>query len=510
MKRSWTLVIIAVLMATHACKKQDESLQTPPLQVNDPRDLDLFIQEKTLANNEFRWEWASNEQIWTALSNSDYVLSVGYQPAGVSNVTEHLHEIDFNNAAWRDARSAVWALILESERQVNPKATQATVEAYQALYLPVLDVRVQNPATIDLLRKSPLVRYAEPIGYEPFMKDIGERSSSGCGSNTPTGGLVLGSDYNDIAPGCKQSWNHSYHNVTQAWNNSTGAGAHVMIVDTGSSDDQDNLGGEFDQGFSAGRSINRIVTLPQATNFWGSPTGSPETPNDLCGHGTAMSGACAAPRGVDGAATGIAYGANLTTVRAAVDVFLDESREVVGVSNAFTIAGNTPDIRIVSMSMGRITSSSQMRDAITYAYNQGKLIFCAAGTSYSWTAWFAGVIFPATLSQAVAVTGIRDNLTSKCGNCHVGSKVDFVVVMEKVSNDLKPLSLDMDSNAPSTVGGSSVATASTAGIAALVWAKYPSWTRTQVYDRLKMSSNYYPSRNSNFGWGRINAQTATN
>jgi subtilisin family serine protease len=510
MKRSWTLVIVAILLATNACKKQDETLQSLTFPVGDPRDLDQFIQEKTLANNEFLWEWASNEQIWTALSNSDFVLSVGYQPAGATNVSERLHQIDFNSTEWTTARNTVWQLILDSERQVNPKATMASVESYKALYLPVLDVRIQNPATIELLRKSPLVRYAEPIGYEPFMREIGERSTSGCGSNTATGGLMLGSDYNDIMPGCKQSWNHSFHNITQAWNNSTGAGCHVMIVDTGASDDQDNLGGDFAQGFSAGRSINRIVTLPQATNFWGNPTGSPETPNDLCGHGTSMAGACAAPRGTDGAATGIAYGANLTTVRAAVDVFLDESREVVGVANAFTTAGNTPDIRIVSMSMGRITSSSQIRDAITYAYNQGKLIFCAAGTSFSWTAWFAGVIFPATMSQAVAVTGIRDNLTSKCGSCHVGSKVDFVVVMEKSSNGRVPLSLDMDSNLPSTVGGSSVATASTAGIAALVWAKYPSWTRTQVYDRLKASANYFPNRNSNFGWGRINAQVATN
>ena len=81
--------------------------------------------------------------------------------------------------------------------------------------------------------------------------------------------------------------------------------------------------------------------------------------------------------------------------------------------------------------------------------------------------------------------------------------------MEKNSNGNHPITLADYSDDPSTVGGSSVSTSSTAGIAALVWAKYPSWTRTQVFNRLKTSANYYPNRNSNFGWGRINAQLAT-
>ncbi|HFX18071.1 MAG TPA: serine protease, partial [Flavobacteriales bacterium] len=57
-------------------------------------------------------------------------------------------------------------------------------------------------------------------------------------------------------------------------------------------------------------------------------------------------------------------------------------------------------------------------------------------------------------------------------------------------------------------GGSSVATASTAGIAALVWARYPSWSRAQVLDRLKRSAALYPYKNSDFGYGNIDALKA--
>ncbi|MBL0101620.1 MAG: hypothetical protein IPP49_17630 [Saprospiraceae bacterium] len=44
------------------------------------------------------------------------------------------------------------------------------------------------------------------------------------------------------------------------------------------------------------------------------------------------------------------------------------------------------------MSIGSPISSSTVSDGIYYAYNKGKMIFAAAGTSYSWTTWY-GVIF---------------------------------------------------------------------------------------------------------------------
>jgi serine protease len=58
------------------------------------------------------------------------------------------------------------------------------------------------------------------------------------------------------------------------------------------------------------------------------------------------------------------------------------------------------------------------------------------------------------------------------------------------------------------VGGSSVATATTAGIAALVWAKNPSWTRDQVLAKMRQSASFYPNKNPEFGYGNINALLA--
>lgn len=503
-------LLLVLSFGLWTCRKSEQLLSPAESEIPDPAELNALIREKLLSEGAFQWEWATDAHVWTALANSDYVLSVGYQPEGAQNVLDRIHEIDIQSPDWAEARNQVLNLILESERRLDPSIDAQDLIAYPEAVLPVLDVYVRNPQTVALLRRSPLVRYAEPMGYEPDMAEgATDRSGSGCDSNTPEPGLSTPADYTTISPSTKQSWNHTYHNITPAWSNSTGDNVRIMIIDTGASFEQDNLGEQFNQGLSTGRNIQKLVTLPRKT-FLGLPIGPVETPDDGCGHGTSMIGACAAPRGTDGAATGIAYNCDITSVRAAADVYLDESREVKGVSDAFTLAGNTAEVRIVSMSMGRLTSSSQMRDAIKYAYNNGKMIFCAAGTSFSWTGGWVGVIYPASLTECIAVTGIKDNLTTRCSTCHQGEKVDFVLVMEKTANGRTPLSLADSGNDPSTVGGSSVATASTAGIAALVWAKYPSWSRQQVYDRLKVNSNYYPNRNGNFGWGRVNAAGATN
>jgi hypothetical protein len=480
--------------------------------------IDSEIKSTVERTGRFDWNQANEKTVWSALQHGDNVMAIGYQAMGFSEPMDKvIHRVNINEPAWQNARQMLLQTVLAEERTVDASLDLADVEAYEENILPILYVRVNSLSTIAALRKSPLVRYAEPIGYEPQNMGLGvpdpgiaQASSSGCGSNVGEAGLTEPADFVTISPGAKQSWNYTYHNIPSAWGKSSGTGRRVMIIDTGLSPDQSLFSTLFNSGLSAGRTIERRVTL-RKPGFLGFGYGDVETSTaDACGHGTSMAGACASPRNASGGMVGVAYNVNLMTVRAAVDVMIDESRETKGVADAFVLAGNTASVNIVSMSMGRITSASSITDGVNYAFNKGKLIFCAAGTSFSFTGSFWGVIFPAWLSNVNAVTGIKDNLTTRCDACHQGNEVDFVVVMEIASNGRKPLSTAQSGLAPSTVGGSSVATATTAGIAALVWARNPTLTRDQVRAKLEQSSNYYPSRNSNFGWGRINADAATN
>ena len=510
MKKYTAFALLAMALML-SCKKTgvncEENVSPEKL---TSQQIDAFIKKKFEADHRFEWSSANDQMIWSALQESDRVLSVGYMPVGMSAADIKLETVDINDEKWMNAKKEVLNIILTEEQKLNKNITLNDIIQWQENVLPVIDVNVSSFSTIQKLRASNLVRYAEPMGYEP--KEVAGKvlSSSGCGSNTAESGLMANVDYATILPASKQSWNYQYHKIPNAWAKTTGAGVKVFIIDTGCEYDQENLGTAFNQGFSSGRTVDKIVTLPRNT-FLGIPYGSAEIPDDGCGHGTSMAGACAAPRGTDGAACGVAYNCNLVVCRAAADVFLDESREVKGASDAFTNAANRADVKIISMSMGKITSSSQLSDAIKYAYGKNKLIFCAAGTSFGWTSGWFGVIFPGYMSQVNAVTGVRDNqFTTTCTDCHDGSETDFTIVMEKASNERHPLTLAMTGNIPSTVGGSSVSTATAAGIAALVWSRFPSLTRDQVLNKLVQSSANYPNRNSSLGWGNINADAATN
>jgi subtilisin family serine protease len=96
----------------------------------------------------------------------------------------------------------------------------------------------------------------------------------------------------------------------------------------------------------------------------------------------------------------------------------------------------------------------------------------------------------------------------KCDVCHTGSKIDFTVQMQRASSGNTIPVVSYYNGQTDYVGGSSVATATTAGIAALVWSKNPSWTRDQVYTKLKQSATYFPTKNANYGYGNINALLA--
>ena len=497
---SFFLVLGIVLLACRrisVVQQGEDRVLIPMDSLNRRIQLDL--------SNRGTCDWAGWEErlLWSAIAYSDSLVAIGYQPLGFYPGGDWIAAVDLNSGEWKMARQKTLELLAEDTRQLQ--------ELWREDQLPVLLLRLGSEGALRRLRQSPYVRYVEPLSYDRNLGngEFGVESSSGCGSNTPDYDIRNGIHYSTIAPAAKQSWNYSMHGIPQAWGRTSGKGVKVFLIDSGCSWGQDNLGVSFNSGASYGRTLERIVTLPQNT-WMGFPIGSPETSDDGCGHGTSMAGAIAAPRCSDGNAVGIAYNCNLITCRAAADVFLDESREVKGVVDAFTNAANRSDVRIISMSMGRITSSAYLADAVRFAYGKGKLIFTAAGTSFGWTSGWAGVIFPATLPEIQAVTGVKDlSALAACSVCHVGIEVDFVVTMERNADGEHPLTLADSGDWPSTVGGSSVATASMAGMAALVWSKYPSLTRDQLIIRLQQSSSLYPYKSAQFGWGRVNADRAT-
>lgn len=453
-------------------------------------------------NTVYDWNDASENVVWSALTLSEHHASLGYQPAGYQNINETIHEIDVNAGAWKTTRDELVSDLIEATTRLTgaPITEQDLFVFEEDGVLPIIDVKVLHPGVLTEFRNRPDVRYLEPSNYEGG--DVQLRSGSGC-SGAPSDNLN-GADFTTISPGAKQPWNYAYMNIPQAWSKSQGDNIGIAIIDTGVYPEQNKLGSEFSSDWSTGRSVSKYGFYEPS--WWRSTR---DGPNDRCGHGTQMSGLAAAPRTNNGSTVGVAYKANLYSYRATSDVVVNGSKEKKGVKNSLIDAGNRSAVRIISMSIGDVFSSGTVKDGVRYANNRGKLIFAAAGTSLSWTSWW-GVIFPANMSETVAVTGIRTGSPmQRCNTCHDGSAVDFVAVMQRRNDtDRTSLTLSRYNDNAGYVGGSSAATATTAGIAALVWARNTGQSKTSVLNKMKQAASIYPGRSGNFGWGIVDANAA--
>ena len=127
MKKS-LLALAAIILLLNACKKVSTETQT--VSVDNPEvipsaKINNFIKQQIEANNKFEWSSASDEMIWSALQQSDNILSVGYKPANEKNVENRLAEISINSSWWRAAKNEVINIILTSEGKTRKNLTAA-------------------------------------------------------------------------------------------------------------------------------------------------------------------------------------------------------------------------------------------------------------------------------------------------------------------------------------------------------------------------------------------------
>ena len=483
---------LGVIFMMFSCSKdglqKDEFQQQKQL---SKAEINAVIDNQLQNTGDFIWQNTDANTIWSALNLGEGILTVGYGN----------NQNDFEkNVSSNEIKQEIFNIVLENEKQ--SKIKDILVEDDD--YINVISLKVNNYKTVNALLKNKNIRYIEPSFYEYTNDDATNRSSSGssgCGYDAVT---LSSADYRTVAPGSKVPWSFDVHQIPKAWSYSTGRGVTIGIIDTGLSPQQSLLNQNFNDGYSTGRYVQKYGTYVDSWWWWSTST---DGVDDRCGHGTSMASVATAPRNNNYLPVGVAYNSNLVTYRAVKNVVINTYHEEKGVQKALIALANRRDVKIISMSLGSPWSIGRIRDAVRYAYNRGKLIFAAGGTSTSFTNWY-GVIFPANMSETVAVTGIKESGYTRCDVCHSGSQIDFTVTMQRTgSNNTVPV-LSYYDGASDYVGGSSVATATTAGIAALVWSKHPSWNRTQVLNKLKQSAHFYPNRDSQFGYGNINALLA--
>lgn len=517
------LDLTIILFLLQSCSKDDviptegdlENTQAQSEKPLSKTEIDKIIMKSLKMKRDFHWKDVSDHVLWSALQYGENVLTIGYGN-GID---------DFENKSTvyqKKVKKDIIDQVIAIENKNNLGVKQdSKLLLNEERDLTFLDMRVRAMETIITLRKNPKVRYIEPIGYNFSFQTKQAAKSPGCGREIQN---LNPNDYKEFFQtinGINKSigkipWNfYSYHKIDKAWTegNTAGKDVTVGIIDTGTSTQQYLLNDGFENDLSFRRFITKYGIF--ADSWWPSSTDY-DGYNDRCGHGTSMASVIGAPFNDMGnrAPIGVAPRCNLVTYRAAGDVFLDDSFQGRrGVAKAFNRLADRSDVKIISLSMGGVISWGNIEDAVKRATRKGKLIFCAAGTSTDLLADAGAqniVIFPARMRQTVAVTGLEEGAVyEECDKCHYGSEVMFSVLMERNSDRTVPV-LSYYNAKTDYVGGSSVATAMMAGVAALVWSKDLSQNREQVLRAMKRGSHLYPNKDSRYGYGMINALRAVN
>ncbi|WP_299122082.1 S8 family serine peptidase [uncultured Tenacibaculum sp.] len=490
------ILSLAIVFAMFSCSQNDNlEVSDPQGDVLSKKEINAIINKSLQSTGDFEWTSQEVNTIWSAVKHGENILTIGY---GTSK----------NNFARSAEANTIKNDLIALVRNLEGTSAKGATELYVDENINVIDIKVTNKETIGILLKDSRVRYIEPSGYSFVDENNQARSSSsssggsGCGYGTAN---LSSNDYRTVSPGARVPWSFDAHNIPQAWNHSTGAGITVAIVDSGLSPEQKWMNQYFNDGASSGRFVQKYGTF---VDSWWAWSNNYDGVDDKCGHGTKMAAVATAPRNNDNLPVGVAYNANLVSYRAVENVVINDYHEKRGIVEALTALANRSDVKVISMSLGYPFSIGNVSDAIKYAHSKGKMVLAAGGTSTSFTTWY-GVIFPASMSETVAVTGVREGQYNKCDVCHSGSKIDFTVQMQRTNGtDNKVPVLSYYNGQANYVGGSSVATATTAGIAALVWAKHPTWTRAQVLQKMKESADFYPNKHSDYGYGNIDALKA--
>jgi len=315
-------------------------------------------------------------------------------------------------------------------------------------------------------------------------------------------------------PDDAEYWRQWTHEVTQAelaWNKTTGNSTVVIaIVDTGVDYNHPDLAaniwvnpgedlnnnsivdpgpppeGDFDGNDTDG---NGYVDDIRGWNFWADDNDTMDT----YGHGTHCAGIAASVTNNSIGVAGVSWNSKIMAVRHNDGIgYMDVATSAKSISYAANNSAN-----IISMSWGFSSNSSTLYNACRQAYDKGVLLVAAAGNSASDVK-----PYPAGLDEviAVAATNSADDpaIFTNYGDW-VEVSAPGVGILSTFLDDLY-----------STKSGTSMAAPYVAGVAALIWSRFPNWTRDEVRFQLHNTTDDLgdPSRDYYYGYGRVNARWA--
>jgi type VII secretion-associated serine protease mycosin len=282
-----------------------------------------------------------------------------------------------------------------------------------------------------------------------------------------------------------QQWGLDKVEADAAWKVTRGApNVVVAVVDSGVDPNHPDLRDKLVPGWSA--------------------IGGSHNIKDEDGHGTHCAGVATAIAGNGMGISGIAPNVKLMPIRVLDAKGEGEDKDIA----AGVIWASNHGASVISMSVGSLSASRVLKDAIAYAQKKNVLVVAAMGNDGNnkpnFPAQYKGVM-------AVGATDAKDNLAefSNTGNW-ISVTAPGVDILSTMPTYRVTSNEDGTSQGYAKEDGTSMATPLVAGLAALVRSRWPELSAEQVRQTIEATATDLGPKgvDTRFGHGRINARRA--
>jgi subtilisin family serine protease len=299
-------------------------------------------------------------------------------------------------------------------------------------------------------------------------------------------------------------WGLNAIHVDQAWDQTSGAGTVVAVIDTGlyldHPDIRANVWRNEDEIANNGIDDDGNGRIDD-TNGWDFAN-SDNLPSDGHGHGTHVSGTIAAAGNNGIGLIGVAYGAKIMPLKALRD---NGGGSAFAIAEAINYAADN-QADVINMSLAGQGFSNTLEQAVARALLMKVVVVAAAGNNSINSQYLYPANIPGLISVG-SVANVAGALPRLSYFSNTGPDIDVVAPGSNI------LSLKNDGGYK-TLSGTSMAAPHVAGLAALIRSKYPDFTPAQVRALLVNSSidlttnGGLPGWDDIYGHGLINAEGA--